>query len=57
MKKGRKQERREQAIDRQKVYDSLTLAEKLSIISARIGNSKKEVTRLNEQSNKKEEIR
>ena len=57
MKKGRKQElKREQAITRQKLYDSLTLDEKLSLISMRRGISMKEIDRLYYQSNNNDRL-
>ena len=57
MKIGRKQElKREQAITRQKLYDSLTLDEKLSLISMRRGISMKEIDRLYYQSNNNDRL-
>ena len=59
MKKGRKQERIEQATDRQDDYNNLSCHEKLAVILDRRGFSIKETDRViseletNEQSNKK----
>jgi hypothetical protein len=47
----RKQARRERALERQIVYDKLSLTDKISRAKAR-GGSVKEISRLNEKLNK-----
>ena len=46
MKKNRKHERQEQAIERQSKYDKLSLDERLKLAQSRRGNSTKEIDKL-----------
>jgi len=42
----RRKERQEESVERQEYYDSLTVAQKITVVESRRGNSKKELKRL-----------
>ena len=46
MRKGRKKQLQEEAIDRQSKYDKLTIKQKIKLAESRRGKSKKELKRL-----------
>ena len=46
MRKGRKKQLQEEAIDRQSKYDKLTIKQKINLAESRRGESKKELKQL-----------
>ena len=55
MKKGRKQERREEAEVRQEEYDKLSTKDKLALAESQIGESAKVISKLRKELKKKDE--
>ncbi len=53
MSRRTKKERQEEAIERQKKYDSLSLKEKIDLAKSRRGESSKEIKRLKQKQGEK----
>jgi len=53
MSRRTKKERHEEAIERQKKYDSLNLKEKIDLVKSRPGESLKEIKRLKQKKGEK----
>tara|TARA_R100000742_G_C4257260_1_gene75115 strand:+ start:44 stop:205 length:162 start_codon:yes stop_codon:yes gene_type:complete len=53
MSRRTKKERHQEAVERQKKYDSLNLKEKIDLAKSRRGESSKEITRLKQKQGEK----